>query len=196
MTDEKTGLSYDQIMGEISKLDLSNGVPYDYVFSKKKFDSNNSVNQLDLDKALGIKSTPKNTQSCQTTALLNAYANNVEGGITGKDILDVLKKKDESFNDNLDFDGSLKNINGLSKDLAKKLGLTKMIKADDNKTKPTKIITSIVGVIVGLTKDGKRDQHFVYKNTEHTVDSLSPDRPSAKKYTENSYRKLSWQGYE
>lgn len=51
-----------------------------------------------------------------------------------------------------------------------------------------KMITS---EILGLTKNGKYDQHFVYKNETGITDSLSPTREAAKYYSERSYRLLS-----
>ena len=48
-----------------------------------------------------------------------------------------------------------------------------------------------VGVILGLTKNGINDQHFVFKNENGITDSLSPTREAAKDYTERSYRQLS-----
>lgn len=38
-----------------------------------------------------------------------------------------------------------------------------------------------VGAIVGLSKDGINDTHFIFKNWRITVDSLNPNRPAAKK---------------
>ena len=40
---------------------------------------------------------------------------------------------------------------------------------------------AVGGAIVGLTKDGESDRLFVYKNWDKTIDSLNPNKPSAKK---------------
>ena len=49
---------------------------------------------------------------------------------------------------------------------------------------------NIVGVIVGLSIGGSEDEHFVFRDSEGTVDSLDLDREAAKKYSNNTYRKL------
>ncbi len=183
--------NYDKIMREVSNLDLRNGTPYKYVFSKQKFNANNSLNQLDLDKALDIDSNGSTTKSCQTTALLNAYATNLKNGLTGKDILNALTNTDGSLNKNLDTDGSPKDLNALSKDIAREKNLQKYIEAKDKQATPAAETDKTVGMIVGLTKNGKDDQHFVFKDENGITDSLSPTREAAKDYTERSYRQLS-----
>lgn len=161
-------------------------------FRFTSFNEKNPLNQLILDKALKIRSTGRSTASCQTTAMINAYGAQIENGITGKQILDALTF-DGKLKDTLAEDGSpASSLDSLSADIAKACDLNIYLKPD-NKKIGTSILSNLKdGAILGYSKDGKKDAHFGFKNWQITIDSLDPNRPSAKKYTEHTYRILRW----
>ena len=202
------GANYDQIMNDIYGLDLSNGLPSEFLethnfnlrFENTVFNKNNPLNQLLLDKALGLTTTSSSTKSCQTTAVINAWAVNTENGITGKNILNVLQKNsDGTFGKRgiVDTDGSLISIWGLGYNMGKELGLNQYITASDDKIIPPNIFVNMnVGVTVGLQANGSGiDEHFVYRNWLITIDSMNHIRSESTKYTEHSYRPLIWVDY-
>ena len=156
-------------------------------FKNTTFTADNPLNQLDFDKALGLQTNSKTTKSCQSTAMINAYAKT--DGITGEQILDAVLNKDGSFK-NLNSDGSPILLRTLSKSLAKAMGRENYKDPSDYKIKGTILANLKYGAILGYTKNGKTDDHFGYIDFEKTIDSLDPNRPSAKDYTMRSYRIL------
>ena len=159
-------------------------------FEKMIFTRDNPLNQLDLDKALGLETNSRNTVSCQTTAMINAYASSYESGITGKQILMALLNKDGSFK-NLEHDGSPKSLDGLSRNLAIAMGHDTYLAPSVVKIKVSILANLKDGAILGWAKNGKStDAHFGYTDWEGTIDSMDPNRPSAKNYTKNTYRIL------
>ena len=164
-------------------------------FKQTTFTRDNPLNQLDLDKALGLDTDSKTTVSCQTTAMINAYASSCEGGITGEQIISAVMNKDGSFK-NLDIDGSPTNLDGLSRNLAKAIGRDTYKAPSNAKGKPTILADLSNGAILGWAKNGKtRDAHFGYIDWTGTVDSMDPNRPAAKNYTVNTYRILKEKNY-
>ena len=191
------GANYDLIMQELQKEDLNKGISFDFIFRHTVFNENNPLNQLAFDKALGIESNSKTTQSCQTVALINGYAVLSPKGILGQSVLNVFSKNNEGpFGSYLNLDGSPKNLFGISNDLATELQLNQKIIPSNDKMKVNLLANLNVGAIVGLSKDGINDTHFIFKNWRITVDSLNPNRPAAKKYKENTYRILSLEDVE
>nr|MCR4947630.1 RHS repeat-associated core domain-containing protein [Treponema sp.] len=184
--------NYDAVMRAIQGMDLRNGVPSDFIFENTIFNSSNTLNQLQLDKALGIQSDSRTTQSCQTTAIINAYAINLKNGISGKEIKKALMNKEGALIDSLDKDGSPIVLNEVSKALAKSTGNNMYLKSMDTKIKINGFMDISVGVILGYSKNNDTDSHFGYKNTYITIDSMDPNRPAAQNYTENTYRLLYW----
>ncbi len=202
------GANYDQIMIDIYGMDLSNGVSDEFLathnfqsrFENMVFNKDNPLNQLVLDKALGLRTTASNTQSCQTTAVLNAWAVNTENGITGKNISNVLKKNsDGTFGEGgfVGDDGRLKSIWGLGYYMGKELGTKQYITSGDDKIIPPNILVNMnVGAIVGLQRnENVRDDHYVYRDWSVTIDSMNHTRPVAAEYTDYSCRPLYWADY-
>lgn len=161
-------------------------------FIDQTYTRSNPVNQLDLDNALGINSDGRSTKSCQTTAMINAYAAQNPDGISGAEILSALTTPDGTRKSTLASDGSpSRALDDISKDLAQASGRYSYLSVSNNKTKD--LTTNIPnGAILGYTntKD-KRDTHFGYKDGKSTIDSMNPNRRNASNYQENSYRVLS-----
>ncbi len=202
------GANYDQIMKDIYGKDLSNGISADFLethnfqsrFENMVFNKDNPLNQLVLDKALGLKTDSKSTKSCQTTAVLNAWAVNTENGITGKNILNVLNKNsDGTFGEGgfVDTDGSLLSIWGLGYYMGKELGTTQYITSCDEKIIPPNILVNMsVGAIVGLQRnESGNDDHYVYRDWSITIDSMDHTRSTASEYTDYNCRPLYWAEY-
>ena len=163
---------------------------YHKEFKQKVFTRDNPLNQLDLDKALGLKTDSKNTKSCQTTAMINAYAATSENGITGEEILNAIMNWDGSFK-NLEADGSPTTLYSLSRSLAKSMGLSTYKLPLDVKIKPTLLANLKDGAILGWSENGKnKDIHFGYIDWQGIIDSLNPNRETDYDYTINSYRIL------
>lgn len=163
---------------------------YHKEFKQKVFTRGNPLNQLDLDKALGLDTDSRTTVSCQTTAMINAYASTCEGGITGEQILFALINTDGTFK-SLYADGSPKSLDSLSRNIAKAMNRDTYKAPQGSKKKPTILANLKDGAILGWAKNGKTsDSHFGYTDWISTVDSLDSDRPSAKNYSVNSYRIL------
>ena len=70
--------------------------------------------------------------------------------------------------------------------------MSQMLIPSNGKIRPTLLANLSTGAIVGLTKSGRKDEHFIYKNWDMSIDSLDPNRSAARRYTENSYRILCW----
>lgn len=202
------GANYDQIMNDIYGLDLSNGLPSEFlethnflsIFENVVFNKDNSLNQLVLDKALGLKTDSKSTKSCQTTSVLNAYAFNTENGITGKNILNVLQKNSNgTFGKGgiVGTDGGLESIWGLGYYMGKELGTKQYITAGDEKIIPPNILVNMsVGAIFGLQRnESGQDDHYVYRNWSVTIDPMNHTRSAASEYTDYSCRPLFWVNY-
>lgn len=201
------GANYDQIMNDIQGLDFSNGIPSDFLnthnflsrFASMIINAENPLNQLVLDKALGLKTNATNTQSCQTTSIINAWAVNTENGISGQNILNVLQRnEDGTFGEEgfVGSDGRLLSIWGLGFNMGKELKLDSYITAGDTKIIPPNILENLsVGAIVGVSKNMKRDEHFLFANWSYTIDAMDHTRPAASEYTIRSHRVLYWQSY-
>ena len=82
---------------------IHNNEEFFYKFKNKIFNANNPLNQLDLDRVLGFKTTLSTTQSCLLTALFNGYGVMLINGISGAQILATIF--DESGNFRKDSDG-------------------------------------------------------------------------------------------
>lgn len=202
------GANYDQIMNDIYGLDLSNGLPSEFLethnfnlrFENTVFNKNNPLNQLLLDKALGLTTTPSSTKSCQTTAVIYAWAVNTENGITGKNILNVLQKNSNgTFGKGgiVGTDGGLESIWGLGYYMGKELGTKQYITAGDEKIIPPNILVNMsVGAIFGLQRnESGQDDHYVYRNWSVTIDPMDHTRSAASEYTDYSCRPLFWANY-
>ena len=72
----------------------------------------------------------------------------------------------------------------------------KYLQPSSSKIKNTLLADLSDGAILGYSKDGKNDSHFGFKNQSITIDSMDPNRPNAKNYTENTYRVLHWKSRE
>ena len=152
---------------------------------------------MEFDRVIKFDSDAKTTQSCLTVAIINSYAANCKNGITGETVVNTFLNKDSTIKDLIDYDGSpnrYKNdsLNDISKALAQEKGLDKYIHVG-SKTRNLKLWGGI-GVITGLSKNGeKKDSHFVSENNKTgKIDSMDPERPAAKKYSDNSHRSLNW----
>ena len=77
---------------------IHNNEEFFYNFLDQKFDYQNPLNQLDLDKALGFKTNRKTSESCMLAAMINAYAYLLKNGITGKDIINSIFDNGGNFN--------------------------------------------------------------------------------------------------
>ena len=171
-----------------------------FIFSETTFTSKKTLNQLDLDKALGIQSDSSSTKSCQTTAIINAYAAQNEKGITGAQILEALTTDNGLIDTELLFsDGSpSKSLSAISQNLAKSCGLDYFLEPNPR----GKIVNSLLanlenGAILGYSlKESMINVHFGYKSWIITIDSLDANRPSASKYKENSYWVLTWRKFD
>ena len=123
--------------------------------------------------------------------LLQEYLNNEIIGFTDK-----TGEEESVYYTVTDIQGSITEVYDGSSNLVWKNGYTAFGQLAGETAIGTAIgMTSgqaVGGAIVGLTKDGESDRHFVYKNWDKTIDSLDPKRPSAKKFMERSYRILSW----
>ena len=162
-------------------------------FQQTTFTSSNPVNQLKLDQALGINSTPSTTKSCQTTGMVNAYAAQNIDGITGNQILNALTNPNGTHKSTLAPDGSPNlstGLNPISIDLAKASDRITYLSASGVKTMD--LTTPIPdGAILGYSKIGTAvDVHFGYIDPFVTLDSLNPNRASAATYQNNTYRVL------
>lgn len=194
-------------MKDIQGLDFTNGIPADFLnihnfvsrFASMTFNAENPLNQLVLDKAIGLTTNSSSTKSCQTTSILNAWAVNTKNGITGQNILNVLQKnKDGMFGKGgfVGKDGRLRSIWGLGFYMRKELKLNSYITAGNEKIIPSSLLENLsVGAIVGVSKKMNQDDHFLFTNWYYTIDAMNHTRPAASEYTVRRHRVLYWQSY-
>ena len=151
------------------------------------------LNQLDFDVEFGFgDGKPKNSKSCKTVSLINAYAD-----IYGVD-RDSLRKTVEEWknNDWIDKDGSPIDINKMSNSLAKNLGLPNHFEIPgtiiDGKWKtlevplPFRVPYKLYNFgIVKQESEKYNSVHYVYLSNKINgiIDSLDPDRDEAPTYT-------------
>ena len=178
---------------------IHNNEEFFYAFLDKKFDKNNPLNQLDLDRFLGFMTNLSTTQSCLLAALYNAYACNQKKGINGSQILDTIFDEGGNFRKApdgkpyIDFEFNKKTgskvpfirgnqLGNFSWTISSVLGFSEYLQIDSTenydsiKNDYAFAKNGLYGILKMENTNNPGNFHFVYLHNYEKIDSLPADR--------------------
>jgi RHS repeat-associated protein len=150
------------------------------------FTRDDPVQQKRLDIQYGFTSENGKTQSCKTAATINSYLADGVTRITKEQLDSVILEKGVIDAEIIAKDGSPNNANAISRETARALGREEYNQLGEKTGK----IDGTTPAVVTMLSEELGTSHVVYKDAQGMIDSLDPNRPEAKTYSDSEQQTI------